>query len=358
MNAEIIDTPPRRAELAKFSLSDAAIAKLQADYGGLTVAGPTDAAGQKACHAGRMVVRGYRTSIEKTRKDLKADALAYGREVDGEAKRLSAPLEAIEAHLEAQEQIVENERLRVAKVAEDARRAVMAERLATLRALGSPLGIDDVSRMTEDEHAAAVSAATTERAERQRLEADAKRIAAEQAEANRIEREALAAERAAQAETARIEAAKLAAEREALAKAQREQDAKTAAERAQLDAQAAEQRAAQKALDDAAAAVQRKADDDKLAAEAEARGKAETEARIKRELEQAEAERQERAEEQAREEAARPYRERVQAFADALMLVPRPEGPDFDAITAIVNEASAKIRALTARRKSAAKVTP
>lgn len=339
-NAEIIDTPPRRAELAKFSLSDAAIAKLQADYGGLTVTGPTDEAGRKACHTGRMVVRGYRTSVERVRKELKADSLAYGREVDGEAKRLSEPLEALEESLGAQEQLVENERLRVAQVAEDARRAVMAERLATLRAIGSPLGIDDVSRMTGAEYADALSVATTERAERQRIEADAKRVADEQAEANRAE------------------AVKLAAEREALLR-----------ERCAQDVREAQQRAAQKAIDDAAekvrrdaeaaeAAERRKADDERLRVETEARVKLETEERIKRELEQAEADRKEREEEQAREEAARPYRERVQAFADALMQVQRPDGPDFAAITAIVTEASAKIRALATPRKRVAKVTP
>ena len=48
-----------------------------------------------------------RTAIEKRRKELKADSLAYGKAVDTEAKRLQALLHPYESHLKAQIEIVD-----------------------------------------------------------------------------------------------------------------------------------------------------------------------------------------------------------------------------------------------------------
>jgi hypothetical protein len=52
--------------------------------------------GYLAIHAKVMDITAVRTKIEKVRKDLKADALAWGKEVDGEAKRLTGIVKDIE----------------------------------------------------------------------------------------------------------------------------------------------------------------------------------------------------------------------------------------------------------------------
>jgi len=65
-----------------------------------------------------MVVKNHRVAVEKKRKDLKADALEWGRKVDAEAKRISALLEPIEVHLQTEEDKVtkEKERIKAEKI--------------------------------------------------------------------------------------------------------------------------------------------------------------------------------------------------------------------------------------------------
>lgn len=88
--------------LITFSVSDAAIAQLAAEYMPLKIIDINDAAGFKRVHDARMNVKEKRVLVEKTRKELKADALEFGRKVDGEAKRLTSLLEPIESHLAAE----------------------------------------------------------------------------------------------------------------------------------------------------------------------------------------------------------------------------------------------------------------
>jgi len=75
-------------QIAKFNLPDTAIALMATAYLPLTIADVNDTEGFKAVHEARMVVKSKRVDVEKVRKELKADALEYGRKVDAEAKRI------------------------------------------------------------------------------------------------------------------------------------------------------------------------------------------------------------------------------------------------------------------------------
>ena len=107
--------------LQEYNLPDEAIALLNKDYMALAVKGVDDKEGYKLCHDARMDIKSRRVEVEKTRKKLKEDALVYGKAVDTEAKRITAMLEPIESHLEAQEKIVDDEKARIK--AEDERKA-------------------------------------------------------------------------------------------------------------------------------------------------------------------------------------------------------------------------------------------
>ena len=96
-------------ELKKFSLTDAAIEQMEKEFLPLVVKGVEDKDGYKAVREARLTVKEHRVKVEKTRKELKADSLAFGKAVDGEAKRITTKLESIETHLQEQEDIVAKE---------------------------------------------------------------------------------------------------------------------------------------------------------------------------------------------------------------------------------------------------------
>lgn len=237
----------------------------------LVVAGEDDKAGAKACDDARKRVKALRCEVEARRKDLKADALEYGRRVDAEAKRLTGLLSPIEAHLEGQVAIVADAEARRKAEAERALDERLERRLAELQAVRTtlpPLG--SLRLMPEDAYAKLLADATAaheqveaeRRAERERLakleaeHKEEKRKAAEQEAENRrlraelevarkaeLDRERKEREKA-EAETRRAEAEKLAAER----KAKEEREAREAETRRQ-EAEAAAGIADEKAFE-------------------------------------------------------------------------------------------------------------
>lgn len=194
---------------------------------GLTIAGVEDRKGYAAVHAQRMKLKGYRTAIEAQRKDLKADALEWGRRVDAEAKRLTALIEPTERELEAKQTAIDAERERIKAEAEAAARAKLDGRVAAFLAIGVQVAPSVVQDLPDAEFDEMLKTAQAEHAARTERE----RIAAEEAAFEAAERERR------EAEAKRVE-------RERLAK-----------ERAELERQRAEQAAAQKRLDDEAARV-------------------------------------------------------------------------------------------------------
>jgi hypothetical protein len=274
-------------------LADDQIAKLADAYMALTIVDENDKRGFDLVHSARMDIRGKRIAIEAKRKELKSGALEYGRVVDGEAKRLTALLEPIEAHLEKQEAIVTAEAERKKAEKKAAEGAKLQARITALQALGAGIDFASIRDMKDDEYQIALAKAQAAfdiaEAKRKADKEAADKIAAEQ----EAERTRLAA--------AQAEAEKIRREAEA---------AKVAADKAIRDAQEAQRAAEAKAQaeKEKAAAVER------ARIEEAARIKAESEAKAKREQEAAKAEE----ERKAREEALRPEREKVVDLADRI----------------------------------------
>lgn len=279
--------------LVKYSVADAEIQKLSESYMALTIADENDKNGFDLVHAARMDVRGKRIAVESKRKELKAGALEYGRAVDGEAKRLTALLEPIEAHLEKQETVVTAEAERKKAEKKAAEGAKLQARITSLQELGAGINFAEIQAMTDDQYQMAMVTAKASW-----YIAEAKRVADKEAA------DKLAADQA--AERARLAAAQAEAEKATRAA----NEAKAAADKAVRDAQEAQRAAEAKAQaeKDKAAAVER------AKIEEAARIKAEAEAKAKREADAARAE----DERKKREEALRPDREKIAALAEKL----------------------------------------
>lgn len=280
----------------------------------------------KLAKEARAEIRGYRVALEKTRVEIKAPALERCRQIDSEAKRLTAALveleEPIDVQIKAEEARAETERL--AKLeAERLRVEAIQQKIQAIRdvpasLVGKPsviiagqlaklrettleeaeLGADyltaadalaaAVARVQEllaaqkdaEAEQAKIKAEREElervRAENERLQREAdERAAADRAEADRkaqAERDRIAAEEQAKRDAEQAEQERLAAiERgKAMEAAAAERD-RLAAERAELEAQQQAERerqaAEQKKLDEQAAQLKR--DQQAAAAKAE-----------------------------------------------------------------------------------------
>lgn len=282
----------------------------------------------KAARAIRLELRALRSAADKTRKELKDNALKEGRAIDGLNKVLIAHASPVEDEMEAIERA---EEIAAAK----AREVLMATRADALRPYADP-SIYPLGDLTEEQFNSVLETlkGTHERKleqERQRAEAEARRVAEEAAERDRLraENERLAkvaaderaareeAERKAKAEADRLAAiaASEAAEREAL----RQADYKRAHEEAQKLEQ---ERQAER---DAAAAQLKAAKDAAAAAEkaaADAKFKAETEHAAKVRAEQEAEAKAERARKKA---AAAPDAEKVRSLAKMIRVITIPK---------------------------------
>lgn len=305
-------------ELSKFRRQDAAIAKLAEKYLPLTIDGVNDKQGFKAVHDARMVVKKTRVAVEQTRKELKADALRYGQTVDAEARRLTALLEPIESHLQAEEDAVEQAKQKIKQAAEDARRMALKMRINALTNCGylcdDPVAIGD---MTDQQFETILAAARLDSIERDRIAT--------------IEKERLAVE----SEVRRIEAEKLAAERERLEKiemAQLVEARRLRAERIKIEQQEAEQK---RAVELEAAKQQ--------AAE---RARVETEQRLAAQVakEKADADAKEAA--RLKAEAERPHRERLLEVARKVESILVPNGPCFKEVRNVLGKAARAIEGI------------
>lgn len=313
-----------RKELTPLRTQDVAIAELATLYMPLKIDGINDKAGFDAVHKARMIVKGKRVEVEKLRKELKADAIEYGRQVDAEAKRITGMIEPIEDHLEAQEKAVIDEKERIRKAAEDAKRKIIEDRVQALCALGALPNLIEVAGFTEGQFQAALKVAQDAKDERDRLaEAERQRVAAE-AEARRLEAAAMAAERA---------------ELDKIRKQQEEQAAQLRAAQAKMEAEAA---AARRAMELEAA---RKEAAERARLETERR-LAEQTAREKAEAEQAKIRAEREAAERQEAEAAKPYRIKLKNFARELEALQVPDGPKFGEVSDIVSRAARDIRAI------------
>jgi hypothetical protein len=298
--------------LKEYNITDAAIAKLEKDYLSLKVINHSDDEGYKLVHTAKMEIVHLRTDVEKKRVSLKSDALAFGRAVDAEAKRITALLAPIESHLITQEKIVDDEKARIKAIAEQKEVDRIKLRFDRLFSFGCSFnGMNYVLPFAPTGYAvpqAIVKTCTDEQFET---------VCAEFQKLVDIEQKRIVDERA----------AKL-AEEERLAKVRTEQEAEA-------------QRLAAIAKEQAAAAAKIKAEQDAINAEkqkianaqalenakkeAAEKVKIETENRLKREAEE-KAAAEAKAKKEADKKAARaPDKVKIKLLADSLDAIQTPD---------------------------------
>jgi len=201
-------------------------------------------------------VKSLRIKIDKRRKELKADSLAYGRRVDDAAKHLvmlvsevETPLKELKDAEEARRKKIKEEKIRIEQERVNAitkRIADMARLAAAQWDKGAPVIEAAIKKLTDDsfDYQEFVGQAATARvdaiAEMERMIAAIKERE-EQAERERVEREKSEAAAKIAAERLRIEQENAAIiERERLERERKEQEAAAKIERERLEAAAIE----------------------------------------------------------------------------------------------------------------------
>lgn len=344
----LVEVVPIEQLPAKFNPVDARIAELRSAYMALTVAGVDDKAGLAKVHEARMEIKGHRVNVEKTRKALKEGALAYGRAVDAEAKRLTGLLEPIEEHLVKQEEAIEAEKQRIKAEAERAKKAKLDARVAAIVALKmQPPELSVLEAMTDAEFDEKMVAAKARFEQKQREEEEA--AAAKKAEEERVAREQQAERERLAAEKAELERqqAELKRQQEEAAAAKRKQDEEAAAERKRLDDE-------RRKLEEEKAAKARAEELEKAKKEAAAKAKKEAEEKAAREKAAAEEKERKRKEAEARKEARRPDVEKLTRFAKSLdeLELPQVAEPAATELGRIIANAVVAVRALAEKHGS------
>ncbi len=293
------DTVSASAQLVTYSPSVAEIASWKAKYAPLSTDTPE---GYEEVRLAIAHVRDTRVAVEKRRVELKADALAYGRLVDSEAKRFTVLLLEIEEPLKTKKAAVDDEKARKKAEEEAARSRAIEAEIAAKRAKEEAEA--RVAREAEEKRLAEERAALA--AERVRLAAVQAKIDADRkAEAERVET-ARRAEQKRLDEAAAAERARIDAEREKLAAERRAEEERQRAGRQALETErrrvAAEREAAERAE-----------------FERQAKARAEKEA-----AEEIERDRVEKTRREAERAALLPDVEKLVAFADEIRALNAP----------------------------------
>ena len=125
------------AALTEYSKVDAGLAELRKTYGAVIYDVKTTA-GMDAARKARLAVREPRYRVEEIRKSAKAPLLALGKQIDGEAKRITAALLEIETPIDEQIRAEETRRETERKAKEEAELArvlAIQTKLAKLQSL-------------------------------------------------------------------------------------------------------------------------------------------------------------------------------------------------------------------------------
>ena len=224
-------------QIVEYSATEAALADLAQRYKGVVfdVSVPEQLQTAKVA---RNDIRGYRTALEKKRVELKADVLERGRLIDGEAKRITAALYALEDPIE--DQIKAEERRKE------------GERLAAEKAEADRIIAEDAARKKAEEDRMAAERAEIARrqAELDKAERESRRKIEEQEREARVRQEVLDREARTKREAAEA-ATKAEAERVAVARREveeRERAARLADEERQRKEREAQEAIAREAL--------------------------------------------------------------------------------------------------------------
>ncbi len=310
-----LSTAPKQAIL--FSVTRETIADMRNRFQSLKVNGIGDKTGLEAVHKARMDCVKARSAIEKSRKEMKEESLRIGRQIDSEAKALTAEVEQIEQPLIDQEAAIVKERERIAKEQED---LLFAKRSQMLVAIGGTMPESVVRKMSQLEFELAMENLVEElkrRKEEEERRAEEKRLADLESKRQQAEAARLAEERA------ELERLKIEQERE-VARLKKIEDDRLAEERAVIAAQ----QAAIKAEQDRISLEEKKRQEaialENAKAEAAEAARVETEARIKREAAEEKARAEALEAERKRTEELRPAKEKLIQFAESIAAVPQP----------------------------------
>jgi len=98
-------------ELQRLStvILESEIVKLQTNYLPLKINGLSDKEGYQKVFDALQIMKKHRLLIESTRKELKQDALEYGRSIDSKAKEIRALVDPIENHLLGERKAIDDE---------------------------------------------------------------------------------------------------------------------------------------------------------------------------------------------------------------------------------------------------------
>lgn len=269
---------PAPKHVIEYNITDAALAELAEKHKDVDAAKDYDTAKLAAKECQQL-----RKGLEDKRVELKADALAYGRAVDGEANRIKAAIVKVEDPIKEGIKAIDD----AEKIKEQARVEEIESQLAVLRAYGQDTDgrtlaelQDWQDKLNEYEITEEEFQEFREQAVGAKAESESRlRIAISRRQAAEEEAAKLEEQRKAQAEQqekldaqqAEIEAGqqKLREEQQAAdAKAKAEQDAKDAERQAELDAQQAEIDAAQAERDEKEKQEREKAEAEAAAARA------------------------------------------------------------------------------------------
>lgn len=228
MQTELIETRLQKQAIL-YSVTQATIQTMRERFSSLKIVDLNDKSGYEQVHKARMECVKARSEIEKTRKQLKAESLEYGRMVDSEAKQLTTAIEEIESQLASQQKRIDDEKQLIEQRKQD---AIVAERIEKLKPYPQTIRSDAVIRSMSN---AEFEGYLQEAIEADKARIERERIAAEQAEAKRIEDERIAAELAERKRIQAIEFERMAAEKAELDRQRKEQEAKEAALRAESE---------------------------------------------------------------------------------------------------------------------------
>jgi hypothetical protein len=173
--------------VVRYNITDMAISEMAEEYKDLVIGDLEDGEQFALVHDARMVVKGKRIEVEKKRKELKVEALAWGRKVDSEANRIFLLLKPIESRLQAEEDKVLDERKRIKEQAEKKLRLMIMHRLDSLLRLNVDISYAEVAEMDELEFSERLISASARFKEDQ--ERDAKEKADREAERERLDKQ-------------------------------------------------------------------------------------------------------------------------------------------------------------------------
>lgn len=348
---QIIET-----ELQKFDVTIEALQELVAPVKDLKINGADDREGFIKVREARLMLKNKRVEIERNGKSLREFSVKFQKAVISRENELTGIIESEEQRLKGEETRYEQERERIRLEEERKEAQRVQNRIDALSKLGWAIDFYEAKIMPDEDFVKLYNTAEEEfNREQQRIaaeKAEAERIRKEEAEQMQREREELERQKAEQ----RKREQELAAERKELELQQLEKEAAIKAEqqrqRKEFEAQQAQLAKERDALE---AEKRRIADEEEKKNAAERARLAEIERAKREEEERIEGERLAKLEAE-RQEALKPYKEKMNDFANDLLKSVLPEADDnasiklnievFDFLSKLSDHIKSKIKSL------------